>query len=56
LKIQFDQLHQASVWVLMTGMIIALVAFFVMTKRGQAKAETKPLIGTDFDLPIDLKI
>ena len=55
LKIQFDQLHQASVWVLMAGMAVALIAFFVMTKQGQAKEAIKPAGGTEFDFPLDLK-
>jgi hypothetical protein len=56
LKIQFDQLHQASVWVLMAGMAAALIAFFVMTKQGQAKEAVKPAGDTEFDFPLDLKI
>ncbi len=37
LKIQFDTLHQYSVWVLMAGMIAALLAFFLMAQKSERK-------------------
>lgn len=33
LRIQFNQLHQYSVWVLMTGMIAALILFFLVARK-----------------------
>lgn len=33
LRIQFNQLHQYSVWVLMAGMIAALILFFLMARK-----------------------
>ena len=36
LRVQFNNLHEWSVWVLMIGMAAALVAFFVMANRRQA--------------------
>ena len=33
LRVQFDQLHEYSVWVLITGMVAGLVAFFVIANR-----------------------
>jgi hypothetical protein len=39
LKIQFNMLHEYSVWILFTGMIVALVVFFIISNRkfGAAK-------------------
>jgi hypothetical protein len=37
LKIQFNNLHQYSVWVLMAGMIAALLAFFLMAQKSEKK-------------------
>jgi len=41
LRIQFNMLHEYSVWVLFGGMIAALIAFFIISNRkfGIAKAE-----------------
>ena len=41
LRIQFNMLHEYSVWVLFGGMIAALIAFFIISNRkfGAAKAE-----------------
>ena len=33
LKIQFNNLHQYSVWVLLTGMIAALILFFLIARK-----------------------
>jgi hypothetical protein len=33
LRIQFNSLHEYSVWVLMTGMAAALIAFFIISNR-----------------------
>lgn len=40
LKVQFNTLHQYSEWILMTAMIAALIAFFIISNRkfGAAKA------------------
>lgn len=40
LKIQFNNLHQYSVWVLMAAMIAALVLFFVMARKSTEKTVT----------------
>lgn len=42
LRIQFNMLHEYSVWVLFAGMIAALIAFFIISNRkfGTAKADT----------------
>ena len=44
LKIQFDKLHQYSVWVLMGAMIVALIVFFLIARKSDKNvvaAETK---------------
>jgi hypothetical protein len=41
LKVQFDQLHQYSVWVLMAGMIAALLAFFIIANRTFTKVKAE---------------
>ncbi|HEX8288831.1 MAG TPA: DUF4149 domain-containing protein [Pyrinomonadaceae bacterium] len=33
LRIQFNNLHEYSVWILITGMIAALIAFFVILRK-----------------------
>jgi Domain of unknown function (DUF4149) len=37
LRIAFDSLHQYSVWVLVTAMIVALVSFFLISKTPKAQ-------------------
>ncbi|MEQ1604029.1 MAG: DUF4149 domain-containing protein [Pyrinomonadaceae bacterium] len=43
LRVQFNMLHEYSVWVLFAGMVAALIAFFIIANRkfssGTAKAE-----------------
>jgi hypothetical protein len=55
LRIRFDQLHQYSEWVMMAGMIAALVTFFIISNRVYAaiKAETKSDI---YDFSKEFKI
>ena len=38
LRMQFNNLHEYSVWVLITGMIAALVAFFIISRKPERKA------------------
>jgi len=40
LRMQFDQLHQYSEWVLMAGMIAAFIAFFIVARRKFDKSRT----------------
>lgn len=44
LRIQFNNLHEYSVWVLITGMIAALIAFFIILRKSDVKSavDTKP--------------
>ncbi len=37
LRIQFNNLHEYSVWILITGMIAALLAFFIILRKPEAK-------------------
>ena len=53
LRIQFNNLHEWSVWVLFAGMVAALLAFFIVTNRKFDKA--KPPLG-DFDFQKEFKI
>lgn len=50
LRLQFDNLHEWSVWVLMTAMGAALVAFFVIANRkfGTVAAKVDPTAPYDF--------
>lgn len=55
LRMQFNNWHQYSVWVLAAGMIAALLVFFVISRKNfTAPAEKKS--STDFDIPTDYKI
>lgn len=38
LRIQFNSLHEYSVWVLMAAMAAALIAFFIISNRGSGTA------------------
>lgn len=40
LKIQFNNLHQYSVWVLLAGMVAALLAFFLIAQKSEKKLTT----------------
>jgi len=40
LRMQFDQLHQYSEWVLLAGMIAAFIAFFIVARRKFDKGRT----------------
>lgn len=41
LRIQFNNLHQYSVWILMTAMIAALILFFLMTRKSDETQSAK---------------
>ena len=55
LRIQFNQLHEYSVWVLFTGMIAALIAFFVIANRrlGTTSTATTAPSGSSTSDPFD---
>lgn len=56
LRIQFNTWHQYSVWVLMAGMIAALIVYFIITQNASAGAPKKENKTSGFELPDDLKI
>ncbi len=43
LKIQFNTLHEYSVWVLMAGMIAALLAFFLIAQKSEKKLTSEKI-------------
>ena len=55
LRIQFDNLHEWSVWVLFAGMVAALLVFFIVTNRKFDKTKPASPLG-DFDFQKEFKI
>lgn len=45
LKIQFNNLHEYSVWILITAMIAALIAFFLIARKPIVVAAPKQNVG-----------
>lgn len=43
LKIQFNTLHEYSVWVLMAGMLAALLAFFLMAQKAERRLPSEKI-------------
>lgn len=56
MKLKFDQLHQASVWVLVAAMAAALLAFFIMTRQEASRKDKKSSGEPDFDFSNEFKI
>jgi len=54
LRVQFNNLHQYSVWVLLTAMGASLLVFFVISRRAPSGSSKKGGAG-GFELPDDLK-
>ena len=54
LRVQFNQMHEYSVWVLMTGMAAALIVFFIIANR-KFSAKKKDNV-VDFDPLKDFKV
>lgn len=52
LRVQFNMLHEYSVWVLFAGMAAALITFFIISNRRFGKAENS---GDFFDLSEQFK-
>jgi len=55
LRIQFNNLHEASVWVLMAAMIAALIAFFIIANR-KSGAAPKPAANDPYNFEKEFKI
>ncbi|HUF03334.1 MAG TPA: DUF4149 domain-containing protein [Aridibacter sp.] len=53
LRVQFNTLHQYSVWVLMAAMAASLFAFFVISRRSGTAGKASS--ADEFDLPDELK-
>ena len=53
LRVQFNNLHQYSVWVLLTAMIASLLVFFVISHRPGSSKKSSGAGG--FELPDELK-
>lgn len=52
IKMQFDMWHQYSVWILITAMIVAFLAFFIISRSSTATiTKTKKDDPLDFDFP-----
>lgn len=52
LRVQFNNLHEYSVWVLVAAMIAALIAYLIVTSRRPAETatvKTNDIKGFDFD-------
>ena len=57
IRVQFDMWHRYSVWILMAGMVAALIAFFVISRNYSGETgKNKKNDPLDFELPDDLKI
>lgn len=48
LRMQFDKLHQYSVWILVTAIIAALIVFFIVSRKSFSGAKDEK-ISKDFD-------
>jgi hypothetical protein len=55
LRLQFNQLHEYSVWVLSAAMIAALIAFFIIANRRTAAAK-KTTTNDPYDFSKEFKI
>lgn len=55
LRVQFNDLHEYSVWVLMAGMIAALIAFFIVANR-KAGSSAKTASSDPYNFEKEFKI
>ncbi len=55
LRIQFNLWHQYSVWILITAMVAALLAFFIISRSSPGSVKSPKSI-PDFELPDELKM
>lgn len=56
LRIQFNNLHEYSVWVLMAAMAAALIAFFIISNRKFGAVTAKPDPTAPYDFSKEFKI
>ena len=55
LRIKFNNLHEYSVWVLIAGMVAAIIVFFIISGKRSAPPATKT-VSNDFDFDKEFKI
>ena len=48
LRIQFNALHQYSEWVLLSGMVAALIVFFIIANRQTVVGKKDNVVDFDF--------
>lgn len=53
LRMQFNNLHEYSVWILVTAMITALLAFFIIGRKAEKPATTNETSVPDFQFYTD---
>ena len=56
LRVQFNSLHSWSEWVLMIGMIAAVIAFFTLSRRKFGAAASKPASTDPYTFDKEFKI
>lgn len=56
LRVQFNNLHEWSIWVLMTGMAAALIAFFIIANRRRSTVSAKIDPTAPYDFSKEFKI
>ncbi|HQZ96462.1 MAG TPA: DUF4149 domain-containing protein [Pyrinomonadaceae bacterium] len=56
LRIQFNMLHEYSVWVLFAGMVAALIAFFIIANRKFSSAPAKAEKDNIYDFSKEFKV
>ncbi|MFT3744117.1 MAG: DUF4149 domain-containing protein [Pyrinomonadaceae bacterium] len=56
LRVQFNMLHEYSVWVLMAGMAAALIAFFIIANRKFSVAPAKAEKDNVYDFSKEFKV
>jgi hypothetical protein len=55
LRVQFNMLHEYSVWILFVGMVAALIAFFIIANRKFGKAAAGAAKADPFDFSKEFK-
>ena len=56
LRVQFNSLHEWSVWALMAAMAAALIAFFIISNRRSSTKAVKPDPAAPYNFEKEFKI
>jgi hypothetical protein len=56
LRVQFNMLHEYSVWVLFAGMVAALIAFFIIANRKFSSASATAEKDNVYDFSKEFKV